>query len=60
MFTGTDFMPSPSPMPQVPMIIKPKAARNHNFKLETNFIIDGEAEVWLENEKGVIEQFNSY
>jgi hypothetical protein len=27
MFTGTDFMPSPSPMPQVPMIIKPKAAR---------------------------------
>lgn len=30
----------------------------HNFKLETNFIIDGEAEVWLENEKGVIEQFN--
>jgi len=28
----------------------------HKKKLETNYIIDGEAEVWLENEAGVIEK----
>lgn len=28
----------------------------HNFKRETNFIISGEAEVWLENEHGVVEK----
>lgn len=28
----------------------------HNFKRETNFIIDGEAEVWLENDEGVVEK----
>ena len=27
----------------------------HNNKLETNYIIDGEAEVWLENDEGVVE-----
>ena len=27
----------------------------HNFKLETNYIIDGEAEVTLENDNGIIE-----
>ncbi len=28
----------------------------HNQKLETNYIIDGEAEVWLENDHGVVEK----
>ncbi|NQT59830.1 MAG: cupin [Bacteroidetes bacterium] len=28
----------------------------HEKKLETNYIIDGETEVWLENDKGVIEK----
>jgi mannose-6-phosphate isomerase-like protein (cupin superfamily) len=26
----------------------------HNVKLETNYIISGEAEVWLENDEGVV------
>ncbi len=29
----------------------------HNFKLETNYIIKGNAEVWLENDDGVVEKF---
>jgi choline kinase/mannose-6-phosphate isomerase-like protein (cupin superfamily) len=29
----------------------------HNFKLETNYIIQGQAEVWLENDEGVVETF---
>ena len=28
----------------------------HEFKKETNYIISGEAEVWLENDKGVVEK----
>ena len=28
----------------------------HKKKLETNYIIDGKAEVWLENEEGTIEK----
>lgn len=28
----------------------------HNFKIETNYIISGEAEVWLENDEGVVEK----
>lgn len=28
----------------------------HEFKIETNYIISGEAEVWLENDEGVIEK----
>ncbi|MFH1424509.1 MAG: cupin domain-containing protein [archaeon] len=28
----------------------------HDKKLETNYIIEGEAEVWLENDKGVVEK----
>ena len=28
----------------------------HNFKKETNYIIDGQAEVWLENDEGIIEK----
>ena len=28
----------------------------HNEKLETNYIIEGEAEVWLENDSGVVEK----
>jgi len=28
----------------------------HNFKRETNFIISGEAEIWLENNDGVLEK----
>lgn len=28
----------------------------HNFKRETNYIISGEAEVWLENDNGVLEK----
>jgi NDP-sugar pyrophosphorylase family protein/mannose-6-phosphate isomerase-like protein (cupin superfamily) len=28
----------------------------HNFKRETNFIISGEAEIWLENNEGVVEK----
>ena len=28
----------------------------HNFKRETNFIISGQAEIWLENDQGVIEK----
>lgn len=28
----------------------------HNFKRETNYIISGEAEIWLENEEGVVEK----
>ena len=27
----------------------------HKQKLETNYIIDGEAEVWLENNEGIVE-----
>lgn len=30
----------------------------HNMKSETNYIIEGEAEVWLENDNGVVEKFN--
>lgn len=30
----------------------------HNMKSETNYIIEGEAEVWLENTSGVVEKFN--
>jgi len=29
----------------------------HNYKLETNYIIKGNAEVWLENDAGVVEKF---
>ena len=29
----------------------------HNFKLETNYIIKGDAEVWLENVDGIVEKF---
>jgi NDP-sugar pyrophosphorylase family protein/mannose-6-phosphate isomerase-like protein (cupin superfamily) len=28
----------------------------HNFKTETNYIISGEAEIWLENESGLVEK----
>lgn len=28
----------------------------HNFKRETNYIISGEAEVWLENTEGIVEK----
>lgn len=28
----------------------------HNKKLETNYIISGEAEVWLENDEGIVEK----
>jgi NDP-sugar pyrophosphorylase family protein/mannose-6-phosphate isomerase-like protein (cupin superfamily) len=28
----------------------------HNFKKETNYIISGEAEIWLENDEGVVEK----
>lgn len=28
----------------------------HEHKFETNYIIEGEAEVWIENHKGVIEK----
>ena len=28
----------------------------HENKLETNYIIDGKAEVWLENDEGVVEK----
>lgn len=28
----------------------------HEFKKETNYIIEGEAEVWLENDEGVVEK----
>jgi choline kinase/mannose-6-phosphate isomerase-like protein (cupin superfamily)/thiamine kinase-like enzyme len=28
----------------------------HNFKKETNYVIDGTAEIWLENDEGVIEK----
>lgn len=28
----------------------------HNKKLETNFIIEGKAEIWLENENGIVEK----
>ena len=28
----------------------------HNFKRETNFIISGQAEIWLENDKGIVEK----
>jgi mannose-6-phosphate isomerase len=28
----------------------------HERKLETNFIISGEAEVWLENDNGIVEK----
>jgi len=28
------------------------------MKSETNYIIEGEAEVWLENTSGVVEKFN--
>ena len=28
----------------------------HNEKIETNYIIDGKAEVWLENDEGVVEK----
>jgi len=29
----------------------------HNYKRETNFLISGKAEVWLENDEGVVEKF---
>ena len=29
----------------------------HEKKLETNYIAEGKAEVWLENEDGVVEKF---
>ena len=29
----------------------------HNFKRETNFLISGQAEIWLENDEGVVEKF---
>ena len=29
----------------------------HHHKVETNYIISGTAEVWLENDEGVIEKF---
>ena len=29
----------------------------HNFKRETNYLIKGEAEIWLENDAGVVEKF---
>jgi choline kinase/mannose-6-phosphate isomerase-like protein (cupin superfamily)/thiamine kinase-like enzyme len=29
----------------------------HHFKLETNYIISGNAEVWLENDQGLVETF---
>jgi choline kinase/quercetin dioxygenase-like cupin family protein len=29
----------------------------HNFKLETNYIISGQAEVWLEDDKGVVNTY---
>jgi NDP-sugar pyrophosphorylase family protein/mannose-6-phosphate isomerase-like protein (cupin superfamily) len=29
----------------------------HNFKLETNYIISGQAEVWLENDNQIVEKF---
>jgi mannose-6-phosphate isomerase-like protein (cupin superfamily) len=29
----------------------------HNIKLETNCVISGEAEVWLENDNGIVEKF---
>lgn len=28
----------------------------HNFKRETNYIISGEAEIWLENNEGIVEK----
>jgi dTDP-glucose pyrophosphorylase/mannose-6-phosphate isomerase-like protein (cupin superfamily) len=28
----------------------------HNFKRETNYIISGEAEIWLENDNGIVEK----
>ena len=28
----------------------------HNFKTETNYIIAGEAEIWLENKAGIVEK----
>jgi NDP-sugar pyrophosphorylase family protein/mannose-6-phosphate isomerase-like protein (cupin superfamily)/thiamine kinase-like enzyme len=28
----------------------------HHFKRETNYIISGEAEIWLENEEGIVEK----
>lgn len=28
----------------------------HNFKRETNFIISGQAEIWLENDNGIVEK----
>ena len=28
----------------------------HNFKRETNYLIEGTAEIWLENDKGVVEK----
>jgi len=28
----------------------------HQKKIETNYIIDGEAEIWLENDQGVVEK----
>lgn len=28
----------------------------HNYKRETNYIISGEAEVWLENDEGIVEK----
>lgn len=29
----------------------------HNFKRETNYIIQGKAEVWLENDDGIVEKY---
>lgn len=28
----------------------------HNFKRETNYLISGEAEIWLENDEGIVEK----
>ncbi len=29
----------------------------HVAKMETNYIVEGEAEIWLENDKGIVEKF---
>jgi mannose-6-phosphate isomerase len=28
----------------------------HNIKMETNYLLKGEAEIWLENEEGIVEK----
>ena len=30
----------------------------HDFKRETNYLISGKAEIWLENDEGVVEKKN--